>query len=258
MGKTIGILGGMGPEAGCTFYQRIIEATPAGTDQEHPRTILYSQTEVPDRAAYLLGKGRSPIPALLTAVGQLESWGADFIAIPCNTAHCFYSEMQDAVSIPILHIARETASALAGEVDSAIPVAVLATTATVELKLYDEALGARGFATLLPTADDQQTIQRCIRQIKAGKNRDSTPADVRGVVRRLERRGAKAIVLGCTELGLVLRQGQTREPIFDSLDALARACVREALGPGVQKPASPETRAPIPSPESLEPSERSG
>jgi len=85
--KIIGILGGMGPEATADLFHRIIRATDVKEDQEHPRVVIYSNPKVPDRTAAILGEGPSPVSEMSMAVKRLEDAGADFIVIPCNTAH---------------------------------------------------------------------------------------------------------------------------------------------------------------------------
>ena len=87
--KTIGILGGMGPEATADLFYRIVKATPVERDQDHPRTIIYSNSKVPDRTPAIAGEGESPLPEMLMAARSLEGEGADFLIIPCNTAHYF-------------------------------------------------------------------------------------------------------------------------------------------------------------------------
>ena len=92
--KTIGILGGMGPEATIDLYYRIIKATPACKDQDHIKTIIYSNPKIPDRTKAILSEGRSPLPELLSTASAIKRAGADFIIIPCNTAHYFINALR--------------------------------------------------------------------------------------------------------------------------------------------------------------------
>jgi len=87
MEKIIGILGGMGPLATVDLFRRIVMKTPAKKDQDHPRIIIYNNSKVPDRTAYILGRGEDPLPELIDSAKKLEQWGAGFIIMPCNTAH---------------------------------------------------------------------------------------------------------------------------------------------------------------------------
>jgi len=111
--RVIGILGGMGPEATVALYKRILDRTPAKRDQDHLRVIIDSNPKIPDRTAAIVGKGESPLPMMTEGVRNLERVGADFLIIPCNTAHHWLSELRKAVSIPIIDMVGETAAAVA-------------------------------------------------------------------------------------------------------------------------------------------------
>ena len=99
--KIVGIIGGMGPEATVDLMQRVIRLTPAKDDSAHIRCLVDDNPKIPSRIKALIeGTGESPGPAIAATAKNLESWGADFIAIPCNTAHYYHAEAQAAVSIP--------------------------------------------------------------------------------------------------------------------------------------------------------------
>ncbi|MGD9051374.1 MAG: amino acid racemase, partial [Desulfobacterales bacterium] len=102
--KTIGILGGMGPEATVDCHARIIQNTPAKTDQQHLRVVIDSNPKVPDRTAAITGKGPSPVPVLVNGCRALQAAGADFIIIPCVSAHFYLAEIRRQVKLPILSI----------------------------------------------------------------------------------------------------------------------------------------------------------
>ena len=102
--KTIGILGGMGPEATLNCFSRIISSTPAKNDQEHLRVIIDSNPKVPDRTAAIIAEGESPVPVLVAGCRALQQAGADFIIIPCVSAHFFLDEIQQQIELPILSI----------------------------------------------------------------------------------------------------------------------------------------------------------
>ena len=102
--KVIGILGGMGPEATLDCYSRIISSTPAKTDQDHLRVIIDSNPKVPDRTAAIIAEGESPLPVLVAGCRTLQQAGADFIIIPCVSAHFFLDEIQQQIALPILSI----------------------------------------------------------------------------------------------------------------------------------------------------------
>ena len=102
--KVVGIIGGMGPESTAELIRRVFLLTKTNVEQDHIHIIADSNPKIPDRTAYLLGKGPSPVPALQETVKRLTQAGADLLAIPCNTAHIFYDDMQSATSVPILNM----------------------------------------------------------------------------------------------------------------------------------------------------------
>ena len=103
----------MGPEATADLFYRIIRATPVEKDQDHPRTIIYSNSKVPDRTPAVMGKGESPVYEMLMAGKKLEEAGADFLIIPCNTAHYFIEDLRAGLTIPVLNMIELTAEKIA-------------------------------------------------------------------------------------------------------------------------------------------------
>lgn len=226
MRKVVGILGGMGPEATADLFLKIIKSTPAEKDQDHLRVIIDSNPIIPDRTAYLLGKGEDPRPYLISTAKNVEKAGASFIAIPCNTAHYFHKDIQDAVSIPVLHIMKEVGKVLSGKVHR---VGLLASTGTVRTKLYDETLAEFGIQTLVPTEQEQKEVMDAIYLVKAGKLEKAREIALKyGEI--LASRGAEAVIAGCTEIPLVLKEGDLDVSVIDATKILAEACVKLALG----------------------------
>ena len=103
-GPLVGVLGGMGPLATADFMEQLTRLTPALSDQDHYRTLVFSNPRVPDRSQAILGRGASPLPDMLEGIALLERNGVDVIVIPCNTAHYWLSELEAATHIPILSI----------------------------------------------------------------------------------------------------------------------------------------------------------
>jgi aspartate racemase len=224
--KIIGILGGMGPEATADLYMRIIRATPAKRDQDHPRVIIYSNSKVPDRTAAIIGTGPSPLPELIRAGKRLEEAGADFIIIPCNTAHYFLEPLQKELRVPILNMIKLSA----GKTKSLYPkikrAGLLATEGTVRSGLYSTAFAE---AMLQPTLDKQVDVMKAIYQyIKAGNLIDGCFL-LRDVANELVTAGAEMIICGCTEVSLVLKDSDLPVPVLDPLQVLAEASVAKAL-----------------------------
>lgn len=230
--KVIGVLGGLGPWATLDLFEKILRLTPAQRDQDHLRVIIDSNAKIPDRSPAILGRGDDPTPALVATAMNLERAGAEVLVIPCNTAHAFYDAVAASVTIPVLHIMDEVASALHRDRPKVRRVGVLATRATIVARLYHRALARIGVEVLAPDAAGQDVVTRAIYGVKAGTADRETAAAVAAVARTLGDRGASAVVLGCTELPFILRPGDVDVPLLDSNLILAQAAVRAARGVG--------------------------
>jgi len=239
MPRTVGILGGMGPEATAEFYRKLIELTSAASDQEHLPVIMLSDPSVPDRTDYILGSGQPFLPILLQLARDLESFGADFIAMPCNTAHLFWPELADAVGIPFLNILEETIDEIESTAGSdSVQIGVLATVGTIRSALYQSALRERGITALIPPESVQHEVHGVIKWVKAQTEREASRDQLEAAVQSLCEDGADGVILGCTELGLV-GDLESSIPVFDSLEILARATLREALNLRSRKKGGP-------------------
>lgn len=227
--KIIGILGGMGPEATADLYLRIIRATPAKRDQDHPRVIIYSNSKVPDRTPAILGTGPSPMPELIRAGKRLEEAGADFIVIPCNTAHYFLGELRKELRVPILDMIKLSAERARRSFPKVKRAGLLATDGTVKSGLYRAAFGEVGIEIVEPSPEAQAEVMKAIYQcVKAGNLIDGGLI-LRGVAKDLISAGAELIIFGCTEVSLVLKEGDVQAPVLDPLQVLAEEAVAEAL-----------------------------
>ncbi|NJE75940.1 aspartate racemase [Thermococcus sp. ES12] len=225
--RVIGILGGMGPLATAELFRRIVEKTPAKRDQEHPRIIIYNNPKIPDRTAFILGKGEDPRPELIDSARKLESWGADFIIMPCNTAHFFAETIQGAINIPLVSMVEETAEAVRRM--GLRKVGLLATDGTIKGLVYHRALMARGVEIAVPGRKDQGLVMRAIYDgVKAG-NLELGRKLLLDVARRLERR-VDGIIAGCTEVSVALKPEDLKVPLIDPMDVIAERAVKLALG----------------------------
>ncbi len=234
--RIVGVLGGMGPLATVDFYAKLVRLTPARVDQDHPRVIIDSNPKIPDRTAAVRGRGPDPTPALVSTAQNLERAGADFIVIPCNSSHAFLEPIRRAVGIPVLDITEEVAAAVTALEPVPHTVGILATEGTLEMRLYHRALGGHGLAVIEPTASEEAVVMSAIEAVKAGDLGSGVRASVREIAAILIGRGAGAIVLGCTELPLVMGPGDAPVPVLDSTEILARAALRES---GVEEYAQP-------------------
>jgi aspartate racemase len=227
--RFLGVLGGMGPLASAQFMARLTLLTPAARDQDHIPALLWSDPRVPDRTAARLGGGEDPLPALLRGLRGLEAAGCGAIAIPCNTAHGWFDALQAATGLPILHIVDAAAAELARLGVPGGEVGVLGTAGTLAMGLYQERLGARGYACLVPEpAAMDRLVTPAIALVKANRIAEAY-APLAEAARALVARGARAVVLGCTEIPLGLQAGPALPfPVADTIDALARAAIRWA------------------------------
>ncbi|MFC0408221.1 cysteate racemase [Roseomonas elaeocarpi] len=223
----LGILGGMGPLAGAQFLLRLTLLTPAERDQDHIPAVLWSDPTVPDRTEARLRGGEDPLPALLHGLRGLEAAGCRAIAIPCNTAHGWFDQMQAATSLPILHIVDSAAEDLRRQSLEGATVGVMGTAATLAMGLYQERFGALGHAVITPEAGEMaELVTPGIALVKSNRVAEAY-APLAEAAARLIRRGAAAVVLGCTEIPLGIAAGPTLPfPVVDTIDALARASIR--------------------------------
>jgi len=225
-GKIVGILGGMGPEATADLFLKIIKATPSKKDQDHLHIIVDCNPQIPDRTAAILSGGEDPAPLLTATARNLEKSGAQFIVIPCNTAHYFHGQISEAVSIPVLHMMKETTQELSRM--GVRKAGLLASTGTIKSGLYHEALSAAGIGVLVPEGESQEEVMGAIYGVKSGEFTQSA-ARVLRIAEELIAAGADAVIAGCTEIPLILHDGEASKPVVDATTALARAAVREAL-----------------------------
>lgn len=228
--KVIGILGGMGPEATADLLYRIIKATPAKKDQRHLRVIIDNNTKIPDRTEAIVSHRASPSNEMVKTARNLERAGADFIVMPCVTAHYYFKDLKKSVGIPVLSMIELTARVINKEFPKVRNVGIIATTGTVKTKMFDRALRRIGVNVIYPPADVQDTVMEAIYgKIKAGNKREGKKI-ILNVVRYLADRGSDMIIIGCTETSLVLKNAALPVQIIDPLQILAEAAVAAALG----------------------------
>lgn len=231
MKRTIGVLGGMGPAATANFFHLIVSRTAAGKDQEHVPTLIWNDPRIPSRVDAILGTGPSPLPALLQGVRVLEAGGAGLFVMPCITAHCWAGEVAANARIPFVNLLTETRRHLAGMSPTPRTVGLIASTGTVRSGLFDTVLAQQGVQVLAPSDGEQTRIMAAIfgeSGIKANGDVRRCRAAIVRVARRLVERGAEAIIAGCTEVPLVLRQRDLRVPLVDPVRLGADACIAKA------------------------------
>ncbi len=229
--KVIGVLGGMGPEATLDCFDKIIKNTPAEKDQDHLRVLIDCNPKVPDRTAAICENGESPVPIMLDGARSLTQAGADFIIIPCVSAHFFLDDLRGQIDIPILSIFDAVTEAVDKDNLTIRVVGLLATTGTVQGRLFQKRLEQNQIATITPVESDQEKVMSCIYNIKATQVRDrreKAKMELLEVANNLTKKGAQGIIAGCTEVPLALGPEDLQVPFFDPLLILARAAIMEA------------------------------
>ncbi len=225
MSGFLGVLGGMGPLATADFLRKLVKKTPASIDQEHIPVMLYGDCTTPDRTASIVGTGPSPLPKLLEGIALLNRSGARAICIPCNSAHCWFDEMQAASAAPLIHIVRASAQQIRRKNPAARTVGVLSTFGTHRMRIYRQTLDEMGYAVVTPTDDEFETlVSPGIAMMKAN-DWAGAEAAYEKASRLLTARGAEITVLGCTEIPFGMERQYRANPtkFVDSNDALVDA-----------------------------------
>lgn len=235
--RTVGILGGMGAEAGVELARRLIYLSGARTDAEQIPCLLYTNPCIPDRTENLLHGGPSPTDELVRSLRVLEDAGAELLCIPCNTAHIWYDVLSERVAVPIVHMIRTMArnhDRRLGE-----RVGVLCTTGLVRFGLYQAACKEHGLEAVMPTEEElDRFVMRAIYGdledglvgLK-GSNKDEAIVGLMWeAAQRLIERGASVLWLACTEISLIKHElsALSPVPVVDAMDSLGQELVRLA------------------------------
>jgi aspartate racemase len=225
--KIVGILGGMGPEATVDLMQRIIRLTPALDDADHIRCIVDNNPKVPSRIkAIIEGDGEDPGPCMADMGRRLETWGADFLAIACNTAHYYYDAVQQAVSIPVINLIDLVADHVNDNFPNQRKIGILASPAVSMTGLYTQRFSRLGIEDVWPEPDHQASLLSIIRAIKKGNTGSNVRDDYKRVCQNLMQRGAEIALIACTELSAL--GGDLPLKSLDAAEILAMEIVRVA------------------------------
>lgn len=223
----IGILGGMGPMAGVFLQKLIIEATPAQKDQDHLQVLCFTNPHIKDRSHSLKNDGGNGyLTDIIESAKFLERAGVDIMVIPCNTAHARFSEIKSHLKVPLVNMVEVGLKAFIQDYGTEAPVGLLATHAAVNEKVYQNSASGRKIIWLLPSAADQKKVVEVIYAIKAG-NEQSVIELLLSVANGLIQRGARGLILGCTELSMYFDfvSHNTECVVFDPLRAVAHYLV---------------------------------
>ena len=223
--KILGILGGLGPLATVYFMDLIVKMTEAKKDQDHISMIVLNHAAIPDRTDFILDASKpNPLPMMVEDAKKLQAAGADYVVMPCNTAHFFYEQIQNNITIPMLNIIEETVK-YAKDVKGVKKLGILATKGTVSAGSYQRMCENYGIEWAVPSLQDEQSLMNIIyNQVKAGKEVNIN--EFNKIIGNMKADGCDAVALGCTELSVINKDFDlNRNDIVDSLEVLARRSI---------------------------------
>lgn len=227
--KTIGMIGGMSWESTLPYYRHINETVRAQLGGLHSARILLHSVDFHEIAQYQHdGDWEAAGAALAASARALQAGGADFLVLCTNTMHCVADAIAAAVPLPLLHIADATADAL--QAAGIVRVGLLGTRFTMEQAFYRERLQRRGFEVLIPDAPAREDVHRIIyEELCQGLVLAPSRQRYREVIAGLQAQGAEAVILGCTEISLLIGPADAAMPLFDTTALHARAAALHSL-----------------------------
>jgi len=221
--KKLGIVGGMGPLAGCEFYRMLIEATPADCDQEHFDVLLSGHASIPDRTLAVESGDYAP---LLAAIGEdlalFEHSGMDLVSIPCNTSHTYYDELQNLTSIPIFNMVKNAVSELKEKCGDR-RVTLFSTRGTYISEVYCKYAAAVGLDLRYPTEEDREVVMKAIYHVKSTQEVRVPWLDP--LVDKYTR-DSGLVLFACTELSVLDILPQHADKVADAMSMMALAVVK--------------------------------
>ena len=220
----LGIIGGMGSEATVEIYKRIINRTKHTCDQEHMKICILNNSIIPDRTKCILENGENPLPYLNESIKDLENIGAKYFIVPCNTAHYFANEFKYS-KIKFISMIEETLLKVTTEYSN-YKVCVLATTGTVNSRVYHDHQLAKNIDFVFPNENQQEAIMQVITDTKSDVSRSLTTNNLLEVVRMIKHMAGNCLfVLACTELSLYLENVKQEALVIDAMDCLVNSTI---------------------------------
>jgi len=222
--KVVGIIGGMGPEATVDFMRRLVAATPARDDQDHLHMLVDNNPKIPSRIAALIeGKGEDPAPVLCEMANGLQAQGADFLVMPCNTAHYYLPKIAASVRIPLLDMVALSIDRLRAAPEKPRRIGMLASPAVRMVGLYRQRMEHAGLSALFSNQAHENELLGIIKAVKAGQLSDRHRQDYGKIANHLAELGAEALLIACTELSVMGAPEGVVLPMIDTLDVLVEA-----------------------------------
>lgn len=227
--KTVGIIGGLGPETTSEFYLDVVFSCQKKDETARP-PIIISSVPLPykiEEDLILRSEGAERyIPFLIQEAQRLEKAGADFIVMPCNSLHVFIKEIRDAVNIPVLSIVEETVKFLKRE--NMNRVGIVSTSATIKNKLYENAFTENEIEYVVPNELQQARMGKFILNLVVGQQKNRDREELIAIINDFENKGLDCVILACTDLQLLIPHHPTLK-IFDTMKVFVDATVQEII-----------------------------
>lgn len=230
--RVVGILGGMGPGATVDFYDKLIKATPAQSDQDHLRVIIWADPTVPNRNEALTSGGADPTPLLIRGIDGLIASGAEILVVPCNTVHAFLPQALRGKDIEFISIIEATVAEVSRSA-AGLRVGLLAADGAMASGLYQTALHDAQFDVVTLDDADQRSLMRLIYEYKSGRVGAAGLRLLDGLIKKLVADGVGVVIAGCTEVSSLLGDITIPVRIIDSSQVLAAVTVTRARIPRV-------------------------
>lgn len=227
--KTVGIIGGLGPETTSEFYLDVVFSCQKKDNASRP-AIIMSSVPLPykiEEDLILRNEGAERyIPFLTKEAQRLEKAGADFIVMPCNSLHVFINELRKAVKIPVLSIVEETVNFLKQKQMNNI--GIVSTSATIKNKLYENAFAENGITYVVPNELQQAKMGKFILNLVVGQQKNRDREELISIINDFGDKGLDCVILACTDLQLLIPHHPTLK-IFDTMRVFADATVQSIL-----------------------------
>jgi aspartate racemase len=221
----LGVIGGLGPEATLDFFAKVLHHSHAAKDQDHIHVILENNPKTPNRNDAIAGRGPSPGPALAAMARALERAGADFVVMACNTAHAYEADIRAALTKPFISLISEVVDEVRRLHPDAKRVGVLATQGSRDAKIFVPAFAQHGIDVVQLDEASQAQFMSLLYRIKSGDRGKDVRDGMQELGENLVAMGADILIAGCTEVPLVLKQGDNTKILIDSTDVLAKRSV---------------------------------
>lgn len=227
--KTVGIIGGLGPETTSKFYLEIIFGCYERNKVSRPPILIWNvplKYEI-EKDLIVDAKGEERyIPYLIDAAKRLEKGGADFLVMPCNSLHIFIDKIRNSVKVPVLSIVEETVKFL--KYKRVSKVGILANATLLKHKLYEDTFKKENIEQIVPEKTDQEKIGILINKLVLNEYSDKDKAELLNIIGRFKKNDLKSIILACTDLQLLVRHN-SELMIFDTMKIFAEATVDKIL-----------------------------